>query len=88
MSPLQIICEVIHLPTFDDYVIDIDFNVSSDLVMEDLVYHPLVCGPGILKPEGHRFVRKYPPINNKCYLAGVSGGASAVSNILSRDLES
>ena len=36
----------------DDHVIDVDLNVSSDLLFKDLTHQSLVCSASIFKAKG------------------------------------
>src|SRR4051812_10575174 len=44
---------------FDDDVVDVDLNVSVDLVSQTCLHHPLVRGSGVFKTEGHCSVAEY-----------------------------
>jgi hypothetical protein len=43
---------------FYQHVIDVDLDISTNLVMEHSVHEPLVGGPCVLQPERHNLVAK------------------------------
>ena len=69
----EVIDVVGHAHTFDHHVINVGLHVSSDLMSEDLIDHPLVGGSGILQPEGHYLVMVSPPISDEGCLFFIFG---------------
>ena len=49
---------VILLNSFYQHVVHVDLNVSSNLMCEHLVHHPLIRGSCVLESERHYFVAK------------------------------
>src|SRR3954462_12730687 len=45
--------------SFDDDVVDVDLDVSADLVSQACLHHPLVRGSGVFQSEGHCSVAEY-----------------------------
>ena len=43
-------------PSHDDDVVNVDLNVPSDLRLEAVLHHPLVCCACVFQPEGHSSV--------------------------------
>ena len=44
---------------FDDDVVHVDLYVSSNLLYQAGLHHPLVCGTGVLESKGHCPIEKY-----------------------------
>ena len=49
----QVIKERCFFLGLDDYVVNIDLDVSSDLLLKAVLHHALVSGTRVLEPEGH-----------------------------------
>ena len=51
--------------TFYQHVVDVDWNIPSDLVREHLVHKPLIRRSCILEAERHYFVTEKALAGNK-----------------------
>jgi len=51
---------------FDHHVIDVDLNISSDMLFKDMVHQPLISGAYIFKAKGHYLVAKVDICNDEC----------------------
>ena len=49
---------IVLLLTFYQHVINIDLDISSNLMCEHLVHEPLICRTCVLETERHHFVAK------------------------------
>ena len=57
---------MIILPSaFYQHVVDVDLDISSNLMCEHLVHEPLICRARILKAERHHFVAEKALAGNK-----------------------
>jgi hypothetical protein len=53
------------LHAFYQHIVDVDFNISADLVLEHFVHQPLISGSSILQPKGHHSVTIETSISHK-----------------------
>ena len=62
------VCHVLgYALRLENHVIDIDLNVSSDLMLENLVHQSLVCSAYIFKAKGHDPVAKVGIFSDECH---------------------
>jgi len=60
------VCHVLgYALRFDNHVIDLDLDVSSNLSLENVVHQSLVCSTCIFEAEGHDPIEKVGIFNDK-----------------------
>ena len=52
----KVVKECFFLLGLDDDVVNVHLDIASDLLLEVVLHHTLVCGTRVLQPEGHRCV--------------------------------
>jgi hypothetical protein len=57
----QIFEQTVSLRGFYNDVVDVDFDIAADLLLQACLHTPLIGGSGILEPEGHRHVAVWHP---------------------------
>lgn len=45
---------MLHMPTFHQHVVNVHFDVATDLIFKDIVDNILVCGSHIFHTKGHQ----------------------------------
>ena len=51
---------------FDGHVVDVDLDISSDLLFENPIHQSLVCNACIFKAKGHNLVAKFGIFSDEC----------------------
>ena len=57
------------MPGFDDGVINVSFYCFANMFLQACLNHALICGAGVLEPEGHGIEAEWPVWGNKCYFS-------------------
>jgi len=52
---------------FDNHVVDVDLDISFDLLFQNPVHQSLVCSACIFKAKGHDHVAKVGIFNDECH---------------------
>jgi hypothetical protein len=83
MQIVKSLFEVIkQIPTFfqlHHYIINISFDVLTDLTFQDYVYTFFICSSPVLEPERHLGVTENPKRRNeRCFFFIVNGEADLV----------
>ena len=65
----EVVDVVSHAHAFDHHVINVGLHISTNLVNEDLIDHPLISSSSIFQLEGHYFIAVSPSVSDEgCFL--------------------
>jgi hypothetical protein len=67
----QVVEQVVCFCGLDDNVVDVDFDVATDLLLQACLHAPLIGGSRIFEPEGHRHITVHPVWGDECHFVFV-----------------